>query len=50
MPAQFSQILDIFTPAYNEENEKSARWYEADERTTHEGREGVFRAEWYKPV
>lgn len=50
MPAQFSQVLDIFTPAYNEENEKSARWYEADERATYEGREGVFRAEWYKPV
>jgi hypothetical protein len=50
MPTQFSQVLDIFTPAYNEENEKAARWYQTDERDIHEGREGVYRAEYYKPV
>lgn len=48
MPTQFSQVLDIFTPAYNEVNEAAARWYQVDETAFYEGKKDVYRAEWYQ--
>lgn len=48
MPMQFSQVIDIFTPAYNEVNEAAARWYQVDETAFYEGKKEVYRAEWYK--
>jgi hypothetical protein len=50
MPTQFSQVIDIFTPAYNDTNSAAARWFQVDETATYEGKDRIYRAEWYKPV
>jgi len=50
MPKQFSQVLDVFAPAYNDASEKNTRWYQADESAPYKGKAGVFQADYYREV
>jgi hypothetical protein len=32
MPNSFAQLVDIFTPAYNDENDKATKWFTLKEK------------------
>jgi len=50
MPKQFSQVLDVFAPAYNDASEKNTRWYQADELAPYKRKAGVFQADYYREI
>lgn len=44
MPNEFSQMVDVFTPAYHENTK--ANWYQVDEENTHKGQQKLYKAEY----
>ncbi|TXD84510.1 hypothetical protein ESY86_05480 [Subsaximicrobium wynnwilliamsii] len=46
MPNKFTQLVDIFTPAYNDENTAASKWFKVDEKETFEGIPNQYLAEY----
>lgn len=46
MPKEFTQLVDVFTPAYNEKNEAASIWYQVNEETNFENKPKLFEAEY----
>jgi PCO_ADO len=48
MPNEFTQLVDIFTPAYNPSSEEETKWFTVNEKETYEGLENIFEAQYLK--
>jgi hypothetical protein len=46
MPNEFTQLVDVFTPAYNEKNEAASIWYQVNEEVNFENNSNLFEAEY----
>lgn len=46
MPNEFTQLVDVFTPAYNEKNEAASIWYQVNEEINFENNPKLFEAEY----
>lgn len=46
MPKEFTQLVDVFTPAYNEKNEAASIWYQVNEEINFENNPKLFEAEY----
>jgi hypothetical protein len=46
MPNEFTQLVDVFTPAYNEKNEALSIWYQVNEETNYENNSKLYEAEY----
>ena len=46
MPNEFTQLVDVFTPAYNEKNEAASIWYQVNEETNYENNSKLYEAEY----
>ena len=44
MPNAFTQLVDVFTPAYNQDT--NAMWYKVDEDENYEGKAQLYKAEY----
>ena len=44
MPNEFTQMVDVFTPAYK--HDTNAQWYKVNEDEFHDGRQHLFEAEY----
>ena len=46
MPNEFTQLVDVFTPSYNEKNEAASIWYQVNEEVNFENKSKLFEAEY----
>ncbi len=46
MPNEFTQLVDVFTPSYNEKNEAASIWYQVNEEVNFENNPKLFEAEY----
>lgn len=46
MPNEFTQLVDVFTPAYNEKNEAASIWYQVNEDANFDNNPKLFEAEY----
>ncbi|MEL6142351.1 MAG: hypothetical protein AAFU67_12100, partial [Bacteroidota bacterium] len=44
MPNEFTQLVDVFTPAYK--HDTNANWYAVNEDEFYQGRKNLFEAEY----
>ncbi len=47
MPHEFSQLVDVFTPAYQQDT--NANWYNVNEEEFYQGQKKLFKAEYSQP-
>jgi len=48
MPNEFTQMVDVFTPAYK--HDTNAKWYSVKEEEFYQGREHIYEAEYIDPA
>lgn len=48
MPNEFTQLVDIFTPAYNEKSETETKWFTVNEKDNYNGLENIYEAQYLK--
>ncbi|MEO1513917.1 MAG: hypothetical protein AAFV95_02855 [Bacteroidota bacterium] len=48
MPNEFTQMVDVFTPAYHQNT--NANWYKVNEDEFYQGQKNLFQAEYSNPV
>lgn len=48
MPKEFTQLVDVFTPAYK--HDTNANWYKVNEEEFYQGQEKVYEAEYSKTM
>jgi hypothetical protein len=48
MPNEFTQLVDIFTPAYSPESETATKWFTVNEKENYEGRDKIYEAQYLK--
>ncbi|MEM6964350.1 MAG: hypothetical protein AAF573_06265, partial [Bacteroidota bacterium] len=46
MPNEFTQLVDVFTPAYR--NDTNANWYQVNEEEFYQGKKNLYEAEYAK--
>ncbi len=48
MPNEFTQLVDIFTPAYNEKSDKETKWFKVNETEPFERKNNIYEAQYLK--
>ncbi len=48
MPNEFTQLVDIFTPSYNEKSDKETKWFTVNETEPFDGMNNIYEAQYLK--